>query len=259
MNSTTNEAPLCVWSEAGVVAHRLCNRRFSCELCPLDAALRNCAQDFDSTADEMTSCIISIPLPEELNGVQLPFTTALTHVQLCNECRYTSRHLWVRRNHAGLVWCGFDALADTLLPEDATIVTRALNSAVHIGEPFAWVYTDGATLALPSPVTGTLVDRKERATRGVAHNPYADAAIACFLPDPRHSIAASTESAIDHASALRQDARKALMAIRRSVARGGVAETGFCLNDGGEAVSDLRSMLGGEHWLRLVRELLSGE
>jgi hypothetical protein len=53
----------CVWMQAGVVSYKLCDRRFDCERCPFDMAIRD-ADRLQQLIDSFLSNPASRPTDE---------------------------------------------------------------------------------------------------------------------------------------------------------------------------------------------------
>jgi glycine cleavage system H lipoate-binding protein len=87
--------------DAGVLAYRLCDRDFDCDLCPLDQALRGEPREAGS---ERLSDSEQVRGP----GFLPPF-------QFRPHCFYAANHLWLRVERGGAVRVGLDDFGQQLL------------------------------------------------------------------------------------------------------------------------------------------------
>ncbi len=131
----------CVWMTAGILSYQLCERRFECERCPLDTAMR---MHFARGEAAGTSA-----------------APARGRTELAGDRGYSRGHCWVRRERAAgdaatLHRVGIEpGLAVALLVPRA-VVPPAVGETVRRGQAHLWIVTDGGTFALPAPVEGTV-------------------------------------------------------------------------------------------------------
>ncbi len=248
----------CIWTDAGVLRDRLCDRSFACESCPLDAALRKAEGETRENANDLTFETIAVSIPEGVASIPGPVVQPFLRMTLCNECRYSPNHIWIRRDYSSQYWCGLDSFAASLLPQDAQVVGVARGTHLEQGDPCAWIYAADLVLPVPSPIRGTLTSRRYDSTisaKGIISDPYVAGALVAILPDNGAMQESGTRSALEQASHLRHDARRLLSGLTRGLRQHDL-ETGVCLNDGGEAVSHIRELLGGKAWSALVKSFL---
>lgn len=223
----------CIWMSGGLVRYKLCDRDFDCERCPLDAALRGAPawrEAGPARADER-------PVPGGFHG-GLAFP---------DDRRYSAGHLWVS-GRGGVVRAGVDALAAALLGAPARV---------------CWDEGDGVTLDLPygaiplaSPVGGRAL-HPNRALAGrpelVADDPYGEGwLIEVEEPDDAGAQLVDGSVALERAALdLRHFRRRAAMDMLSDT-----ASVGATMADGGQALTDLRRMLGPRRYLALVREIV---
>jgi len=257
---TNENTALCIWSEAKILHHRLCNRNFACESCPLDAALRN-NDVVDTGSDDLSFSTLNVPGPDESEAFPRSLIAPFLHLDICDECRYTRTHSWLRKDSTGVVWSGLDSFAAALLPHEGHIVTAAKNTHIHAGEAYAWIYGQSTVFELHAPLSGILMTRNDKLDQGVAHirnAPYREGSIAAFLPDAGEYRVRTTHSAFQHAAVMRRDCSKLFNTLRRAI---GSASTiaGACLNDGGEPIEDFEMLYGSRTYNTLIRNFLSPE
>lgn len=88
--------------DAGVLAYKLCDRDFDCDLCPLDLALRGEAREAGRR--------------DRGHDVEQVFGAGfLPPFQFRSHCFYGSNHLWLRVERGGVVRLGLDDFGQQLL------------------------------------------------------------------------------------------------------------------------------------------------
>jgi glycine cleavage system H lipoate-binding protein len=253
------EAPAaCIWTQAGILRDRLCDRGFACDSCPLDAALRRVDTPDVSLDAGLTFETVAVSVPEGVASLPPSLVQPFLRMDLCNECRYSPNHVWLRRDYSSQFWCGLDAFAAALLPEDAIVVSAASGTRLETGEPCAWIYSRDLAIPISSPIPGTLSAHRRANTAtavSIASAPYAAGALFAIVPENGGTGLGNTRSALEQASHLRHDARRLLSGLTR-VARQHENSTGICLNDGGEVVHSIRDLLGDKAWSAFLRGFL---
>lgn len=224
----------CIWMSAGLIRYKLCDREFDCERCPLDAALRG--EPGWQAADQPHAA-------EARRALTFP-----------DDRHYSPGHLWLQaRGEAACV--GLDAIAMALvgIPQrlrwlDGAGAVRAGDSVLALDLPYG-------PLPLSCPATGRALRRNgavERMPALLAEDPYG----AGWLFEIEG--AAGAARLVDASVALEQ-ARLDLRHFRRRAALGLLTDAegvGATMADGGEALTDVRRMLGPQRYLALIRELV---
>ena len=153
----------CVWVKAGVIAPKVCDMDFECEKCPLDTALR---QGFRGPREEgailesaagIDPSSVSLSRVEEREKILNAFFLQLEQFSLRDDRYYFRAHTWVQDGHRPIAAIGVDDLAARVLPHANSVVFPAIESHVHQGEYCTWLVGSEGTVALVSPVTGTIV------------------------------------------------------------------------------------------------------
>lgn len=251
----------CVWVDAGVLNHKLCDRGFDCEHCPLDAALRDSGEVCGE--DERGLTLTNVPFPgwEELPDTVRPLLEPLHELPLCDAARYSTRHVWVRMTASGMARIGLDAFAARLLPDGAQLVTVANRSEVREGEAFGWVYAWNKTLPLPAPVSGVVVCRRGEhldSMRALRAHPYTDGGLLTISPTVGTLATARVYPPAVHARRIQRHETSLAARLQRALECRD-DDIGPCLNDGGVPVSSLPELLGAERYWKLVTGYIGGE
>lgn len=225
----------CIWMSAGLIRYKLCDREFDCERCPLDAALRG--EPGWQLADQSHAAEVrrALAFPEDRH--------------------YSPGHLWVQgRGDASCV--GLDTVAVALVGIPHRVRWLDGSGAVRAGDPVVALDLPYGSLPLASPASG----------RAVRRNAAVDKMPALLEEDPYgagwlfeiEGPAAGGARLVDASVALEQ-ARLDLRHFRRRAALGLLTDAdpvGATMADGGEALTDVRRMLGPQRYLELMRELV---
>ena len=250
---------VCIWTEAGVLNNKLCDRDFQCEHCPLDAALRDHSDVCREEEPDLEYVDLPLIMDEELPDHVKPLLAPFRSLTICTDLRYSRRHIWIRLLPTGMVRCGLDAFAAALLPGDSQIVVLANRTYVREGEDFGWVYGGNHTLPLSAPVSGTIVCRNTDlldSTDSVRTHPYARGCVVTLAPDVGALATARLSSPRNHIRRIRRRSRDINERLQRLLSSPGI---GLCLNDGGEPVTSLEELLGKERYWDLLAKFVGGE
>lgn len=128
-------ARTCVWSEAGVIAFKLCDRACACDRCPLDAALRG-----DPRLTLENGADLARP-------PHIPWSFPLDRL-------YAPGHMWLQIIHSGHARAGIDACAAWLLPPILSAKTLP-RPCVARGEPLCVLGFPAGELSPASPISGS--------------------------------------------------------------------------------------------------------
>jgi glycine cleavage system H protein len=136
----------CVWMSAGVLTYQLCDRELDCDHCALDHALHTRSGHAGRPTQAAT----------EDGTAGDEGTSALRRDRL-----YSRQHCWV-------LWCELPVGEDTLLriglepglaaalPAPRSVAHPETGAEVRRGDTLGWIMTDGGTLELRAPLSGTL-------------------------------------------------------------------------------------------------------
>jgi len=125
----------CVWMSAGVLSYQLCDHRFDCDCCPLDAAMRRRRS----------------PLAESQARPAPPPATALPPGR-----RYSAGHCWAQDQRNGRVRIGLEPGFASALPPPRQVVYPSPGQQLTRGRTCLWIVLDEATLSVQAPLDGRL-------------------------------------------------------------------------------------------------------
>jgi glycine cleavage system H protein len=131
------EESKCVWMTAGILSYQLCDRKFECEECPLDIALRQRFNQHDPTINRVRPAVPP-KVPEESRVGVL----------------FGRKHLWMKRKGEDHVRLGIEPGMASVLVDPKAIVLPALGTQIARDKACSWIVLGAGTLPMISPVTG---------------------------------------------------------------------------------------------------------
>ncbi|HLP16216.1 MAG TPA: hypothetical protein VK470_08165 [Bacteroidota bacterium] len=252
----------CIWMDAGVVDYKLCNLQFKCDECAFDAQRRRehtsagtTAAGAETSASADDACAQT--LEQMLRAIEL--------TPLPSDRVYSMSHAWAKVADdptSGSYLVGIDHFMGTMLASSHSVACSMPGTHVRAGEPYAWIVANGETLALHSPLSGTvsaanhaLADR----TTVLHSDPYGNGWIAKIMPDTEQRRNA-LQPAAEFASVLARDAYRfgKMIGAKFHEMR---PISGATMYDGGTLQRGFEDMLGTktyygilEHFLRSSHE-----
>jgi glycine cleavage system H protein len=249
-SNPTNKYPLvppseqkCVWMTAGILSYQLCDRKFDCDHCPLDSALRTfplraSATESPSRATQSTSAQRKNLLPGFL---------------------YSRKHCWVKPGDGTDVRIGLEPLLASLLQGSKTVVLPSVGDQLQADKACAWIVLEGGTLPILSPMDGE-VTRTNALLVDQPHDIRDDPFGHGWLFD------VSTGADIFNLSFLyrmgeadryyAEDEKRFQVLVSGEEKRHRYT-TGATLADGGQPVQDVASMLGPEKFFSIMMKVFA--
>jgi len=228
----------CVWMTAGVLSYQLCERKFECEQCPLDIALR---QRFVNREMALGGAVAdsSGADVEETHGAIL----------------YGRKHVWLRQENNEVVRIGLEPGIASVLVSPKAVVLPSLGEKIVQDKVCAWIVLDGGTLPIVSPLGGKVIATNSR----LAENPHA----VCLSPLGQGWLFelsveagavknAEVFSAAEIARVYADDERRFQAMLTAELMRSG-SGIGPTPADGGQALTDIAEMLGAAKYFKLLR------
>jgi glycine cleavage system H lipoate-binding protein len=141
-----SEEVRCVWMTAGILSYQLCDHKFDCDNCPLDAAMR---RHFPSS---------NAPSPTPRH-IQVDSET------LPQDRHYTMNHCWVIPGSEGRpARVGIEPGLSSALLVPKSVVLPSVGQEVEVDQPCVWIVVDGGTFAVPAMCSGRIASRNDRLT-----------------------------------------------------------------------------------------------
>ena len=232
----------CVWMTAGVLSYQLCDRKFECEECPLDLALRQ--------------RLIQREAERVKNGAGM--NGALSG-KTSSAILYSRGHVWVRAGEERTVRVGIEPGLASVLVSPKAVVLPAVGEQVIRNKVCSWIVLEGGTLPIVSPLSGRVRFTNSR----LAENPHA----LCMSPLGQGWLFELTvEEVIERNDSLmpveevaglyQEDERRFQSLLSAELTRGG-DKVGVTLADGGQPLSNFPEMLGPTKYFKIVRNVFT--
>ena len=229
----------CIWMTAGILSYRLCDRAYECDDCPLDAGIRGQARDRGQPAE--------VDLP--------PAEPGTSRGVLREGLRYSRNHCWIQERSSRLMRVGLEPGLSAVLLPPRSIVFLSEGQSLQIGQTCLWIRTEGGTLALDSPVGGTVRRSNDRLIDlpSLLHlQPFDEGWL--FEVETEESGGERTDL-MDSSEAqglyARRESRFAAQLSRALHARRPSA--GIAPGDGGRRLQDIANLLGSTQYFAVVR------
>lgn len=227
----------CVWMTAGILSYQLCDRRFECEDCPLDGAMR---MHFTRQKDHSN-------------------TTAKPpqNRQTLEKYLYSRNHCWVRRIRENLVRVGIEPGLASLLLMPKTIALPSRGDKVSPHEPCCWIILDNGTISICAPVEGRIAKTNARIVdepRELRTDPLTRGWL--FEIEVDQSADSGLLKKDDAGNFYATDFARFNDLVIEAL-RGNYAGIGMTLQDGGQALQDVSVMLGPKRYCELVRKVFA--
>jgi glycine cleavage system H protein len=235
-----DDAQPCIWMSAGLVTYKICDRRFECDHCPLDAGLRE-------------GTLVGV----HGEGRAAPRRTAGVFPE---DRRYSSGHSWLKTVGPlddGRQRLGLDAFAAAIIGHCDGVRWGVSPRTVSQDEAICHIDLGLGMLSVRAPLSGVVVDGNpllEREPGLLVTAPYDDGWILEF-----RVLDVAELSGLMTAEVARNKARMDLRRFRRRIAVQLFADAQAVEQgtpDGEELIADLRQMLGGAFYLDLLQELI---
>lgn len=227
----------CIWMSAGILSYQLCDRRFECDDCPLDAAMH---RRYSRQEGPLHGNPPSGRGPERLR----------------NDRSYGPNHCWVKEIHDNVVRVGIEPGLGRALVAPKTVVLPADGQRISRGQTCLWIVMEGGTLPIESPLNGVI----RNTNRQLAEKPHllhADPLDHGWLydlelEDPSKGPDLMTLEQAD----LKYGQDEASFAALLTNARArGHDEVGITMADGGRQLQSAADMLGPAKYFVLLRKV----
>jgi glycine cleavage system H protein len=267
----------CVWMDAGVVDYKLCNFYFRCDECAFDVQIRTRknAPHRNEPHPELSPSVHhekkvdSSFSAEEYSAMTLKNVLRTVDRQALPDDRlYSSNHTWaMEEEDGGMYVLGIDHFIGTMLAAGHSIAFSVPPTPVKANEPYAWIVANGETLAVRSPISGTIVGNNpalaERAS-ALHSDPYGQGWIARLRPDEEvHGAPFQTASRFAHTLHRREEVSQAMKNDCDRYARCIVSELQNLqkhlegtMYDGGIMLDNFEEILGTPVYYRILERFL---
>lgn len=221
----------CVWMTAGVLTYQLCDRKFECTGCPLDAAMRN-------------ACV----RPES------DLRSSRDRRPLRADRFYTAEHCWISEHTSGSVRIGLEPGFAIRLASAHGISPPPAGRVIHEREACVWCRFEDAMVPIRLPFDVTVVD-SNRDVRSqpslVAEDPFEKGWLLDAIID-RTKLKGRCVMDAHEAEKVYANDEEELRIIEAAFVRSGASGVGPTMHDGGEHVQFLVEMLGSARYCALI-------
>lgn len=163
----------CVWMTTGLISYKLCDKKYQCEICPFDQAIKNDKSgegDFqESNADGREGSPIVDP-SARING----------------SIFYHPDHCWVKVENPEKVKIGIDDLITELIANVKVVILPRLGSFTGQGECCAHIIQEDYIFPVTAPLSGTIQTinpRLKKEPELITHDPRGDGWLITVKPD----------------------------------------------------------------------------
>lgn len=217
----------CIWMEAGMMDYRLCDRKFDCENCPLDQALR---------------------------GRGAPPARAEKPDQIAPSVRFDRSHLWIDETAAKGEWAlGLDHHAFRSFSSALTLSLPRAGRSIAKGEELLALFVGDEPLRWPSPEDLVVLERNDRWSKEaerMRRSPYQDGwALLVKFPQPQPAAQWMNAVAIETIRRVEQDTLKGLVLAGMTAKD----STGQTAHDGGMLIAPADQILPLRDYLAFLR------
>lgn len=255
----------CIWVDAGLLSYKLCDRKFECDECPLDEALRR-HQGYKgeeirtSRTDNIHSADPPVTPPgRSLESLVSDFTFAPVPYTLPVDRLYSRNHLWAMRIENNLYRLGFDQFVARLVEISDEFVVAQPETNITVNDPCAWVLCENLTVAVRSPLSGRIRKTNLLLNGSAAKlgEDFYGAGWICEVTvdektDPTKRLFTGAEMSQSSTGQFIDFRRELLHDLESSV-----PPIGITLADGGMRPNNLRDLVGPQKYIAFLRKILS--
>jgi len=229
----------CVWMTAGVLAYQLCDRKFRCEECAIDSAMRRRSATVDiSTGDA------NLPMP------------GMAEAALREDLQYSRNHCWIRSVDTDLFQIGIEPGLSSAIGIPKAIVLPAQGQHLQAGQTCLWIVMSGGTYALECPLGG-VVTRTNSLLPEQPHllfqSPFEQGWLYEVKADPAGRKTGDLVSAGKIAARYSSDEARFLRNLS-AMMRGNQPDIGMTLADGGHRLQGIPDLVGPTRYFNTVRQ-----
>ncbi len=253
----------CIWMDAGVVDYKLCTCLFKCDECEFDAQIRthtNAARSNEThqAQAQPVTPVRSSRSADDYYAMMLQNVLRSIEGQSLPEDRfYSSQHTWAKEDGDGLYVLGIDHFIGTMLGAAHSVAFSVSPTHIKAGEPYAWIVANGETVAVRSPIAGTIVENNTALAdrSSVIHSdPYTKGWIAKIRPD--ETVSTLTLRRSDKAAQVMKDDCARYEDRIHSELQRLQTHIDSTMYDGGTALENFEEMFGTKKYYELLEGFL---
>ena len=233
----------CIWMSAGIISYQLCDRKYDCDNCPIDAALRKHEPQ------------------QQPKRIQEPSITLKEPETLRKKYFYTTSHTWLQIIGTHKIRLGIEPHIASALLNPKSVVLPSINQSLAKNQLATWIILVDGTLPIMSPIDGeviavntTLIEHPEY----VNNYPFDSGWLfeiefkkSQFISSQFHGFRKAQEVYNKDSLRFTVALSKAMKEVSPSI--------GTTLADGGMPLRDISSILGQKKYFDIVRHVLSSK
>ena len=234
------EEQACIWMAAGLLSYQLCNRKFECDNCPVDAVMHR--------------PFLESPAVEEAG--KRPAAAHLEEDIREEGFQYSGNHWWARRTASARVRLGIESGFVRILLPVKGIVFPSLHQRLSKGQACIWIVMDGGALGLESPLDGAvqsinhdLIDKPHL----LSLQPFDEGWLCEIESKNEDAEPAGLQMAVDIRPKYSAD-RSRFLASLAGAAKGRRPPMGITPADSGELLRSFAEILGPARYIALLRQ-----
>jgi glycine cleavage system H protein len=239
MNANNKSYPLipeeerkCVWMTSGLISYKLCERRYQCEFCPFDHAIKNEAGRGDN-------------LPEPESDWPEGSLSTDPSAGIGGSFFYHPDHCWLKVENAEKVRIGIDDLLTQLMMNIQVVILPQVGSSIGQGECCAHIIQEDYILPVISPLSGsiqTINPRLKKKPELITDDPKGYGWLLTIRPE---NLESDLKNLLFGRKALLwfQREEKEILARTDLILKQGLQVVGPTMQDGGVRITRLRDIL----------------
>jgi len=257
----------CIWMDAGVVDYKLCNCQCKCDECAYDAQVRartGAAQGAVQAPDAQAGMPGTAGRGVESSAAaDTQYAAAMERLldsigahEFPSDRLYAANHTWAKADDDGMFIVGIDHFIGTMLSSALSVAISMPSTHIRAMEPYAWIVANGETLAVCSPVSGTIVENNPALVSQssvINADPYGMGWIARIRPDDAGADALRRQS--EMAGAMKQDRIRYERMMNRELQRLQPQSAGT-MYDGGIVIDTFEAILGTKKHYEILERFL---
>ena len=227
----------CVWMTGGVLAYQLCNRKFDCDECPLDVAMR---KHFSRLSTQDDAEPTSVPNSTE---------------PLRKEYFYSEQHCWVQKLTGETYRVGIEPQLASVLLIPKSVVLPSLGQRLLQNQSSVWIVLEEGTFPLASPIDGEVVTRNASLTGQPANaflRPFDNGWFyeVKASPEAFTSLMKSKEANVRYDNDMKKFNELLLAELSPAA-----PQVGPTLADGGLILQHVADMLGYKKYMKIIKKV----
>jgi len=231
----------CIWMMAGIISYKLCDRRFECNTCPLDIALRNQSGTEDPSTKK--------PVRKVQSSIRLP---------LNRQYLYTSNHTWLEIINDHRIRFGIEQELTSAFLAPKSIILPHLYHYISLNQTVSWIIFEDGTFPIVSPAGGIVTNINIELSKKpnlLYDDPFGSGWL--FEIDPKIFQFGSPQfiGFTEAKEKYKNDLIRFNETLQNALLERTTTTIGTTLPDGGIPLNEISKILGSKKYFDIVREI----